>query len=91
MGILLDPSNTTAATRRLSMKRQRHKPNPTAADLRTALEKEIAAQETAANIALEAFCKQRGVVLGVTVNYIGVRQSITISCVSQRRRELPPN
>ena len=66
------------------------KPNPTSASLRAALEKKIAAQEAAANIALEAFCRERGIVLGITMNYIGERQSITISCVSQRRRELLP-
>ena len=64
-------------------------PAPTAAVLRAALEKEIAAQEMAANIALEAFCRERGINLGVTMNYMGQQQSIVISCVSQRRRELP--
>ena len=69
---------------------QQPKPDVTAADLRAALEKEIVAQEAAANIALEAFCRVRGISLGVTVNYLGQQQSIIISCVSQRRRELPP-
>ncbi len=74
----------------MSRKRNPPKPEPTAAALRAALEKEIVAQEAAANIALEVFCRERGIMLGVTVNYVGERQSVMISCISQRRRELMP-